>query len=141
MQKVLLAFALAFFLGIDSCSDDYEFCPNCKAGEATPTPTGTVSPTNTPSNTPTPGNTSNDQTASAGFEQESEQAPKVILAQHSVGVSDQNSFTNNEVKGYDLELEQRRAELKAQLKKALEEYKKLPTPIPVFTFSEDVAAE
>ncbi len=44
-----------FLLGLDSCSEDYEFCPNCRVDE-TPTKTSTVTvvtPTKTRPKTPT----------------------------------------------------------------------------------------
>jgi len=53
MRWFLIFVVAALLLGIDSCTEDYEFCPKCRL-TPTPTPTTTPSVTATPTPKPTP---------------------------------------------------------------------------------------
>lgn len=133
MRKILLAVILVFFLGFDSCSDDYEFCPNCKTTDPTPTPTSSPSPTNTPTQTPEPDMISATDSAQKIGTQNFARSSATILSLENTAES--KSTLHNLARDAEFNKNDRYAELKAQIKRALEEYKTLPTPIPVFVFS------
>lgn len=135
MRKILLAVILVFFLGFDSCSDDYEFCPNCKTTDPTPTPTNSPSPIITPTQTPEPDMISiSDLEQNVGTQKFARNSANTIS---SAKAAESKSSFRNPTSDADFNNNDRYAELKAQIKRALEEYKTLPTPVPVFVFSSD----
>ncbi|MCS6961478.1 MAG: hypothetical protein NZT61_03105 [Deltaproteobacteria bacterium] len=97
MRKLVLIGGMFLVLGIDSCSEDYEFCPNCSS--PTPTPTQNKEPTETPTSIPaTP-------------------SPQQLSMSEIRDPKDKEALKN-------------------KFLAIIKEYLTLPTPRPVYTFSE-----